>query len=81
MFDKFKQIQELRNLQKMIKEQKLECEKNGTRLVMRGDFELVELKLNPALDTASQEQTLLQLFNEAKEKVQAAIAKDFAGKF
>lgn len=81
MFDKFKQIQQLRNLQKMIKEQKMEFEKNGIRMVMRGDFELVELKLNPALDTAVQERTLLSLFNEAKEKVQAAIAKDFAGTF
>ena len=79
MFDKLKQINQLRQLQNQIKQQRVEVEKNGIRLVMTGDFEVAELLLNSELDAKTQEKLLMQLFNEARTKVQTMLAKNFAG--
>ncbi|MBI4225242.1 MAG: YbaB/EbfC family nucleoid-associated protein [Candidatus Sungbacteria bacterium] len=79
MFDKLKQINQLRQLQNQIKQQRVEVEKNGIRLVMTGEFEVVEISLNPELDAKTQEKLLMQLLNEARTKIQTILAKNFAG--
>ena len=79
MFDKLKQINQLRQLQNQIKQQCVEVEKNGIRLVMTGEFEVAELSLNTELDTKMQEKLLMQLFNDARTKIQTILAKNFAG--
>ena len=80
MFDKLKQINEIRQLQNAIKQERVEIEKQGVRVGMRGDFEIESIRLNPALDTTTQEKLLMQCINEAKQKIQAVLAKNFAGK-
>ena len=80
MFDKLKQINEIRQLQSAIKQERVQIEKQGVRVIMRGDFEIEGLMLNPALDTKTQEKLLMQCFNEAKGKIQGILAKNFAGK-
>ncbi|MBI3442492.1 MAG: YbaB/EbfC family nucleoid-associated protein [Candidatus Sungbacteria bacterium] len=79
MFDKLKQINQLRQLQNQIKQQRVEVEKNGTRVVMSGEFEVMELSLNPELDAKTQEKLVMQLFNDARAKIQSMLAKNFAG--
>lgn len=79
MFDKLKKINELRNLQNNIKKERVEVEKNGVKIVLDGTFDIVELTLNPALDAKSQEKLVKDCFAEAKNKIQAIIAKNFAG--
>ncbi len=81
MFDKLKQINELRHIQQQIKQQRVETEKQGIKVAMRGDFQVESITLNPALDTRTQEKLLVQCINEAKDKIQQMLAKDFAGKF
>ena len=81
MFDKLKQINEIRQLQNVIKQERVEVEKQGVRVAMRGDFEIENIVLNPGLDTKTQEKILMQCINEAKKKIQAVLAKNFAGKF
>ena len=80
MFDKLKQINEIRQLQNAIKQERVEVEKQGVRVSMRGDFEIENIVLNPGLDTKMQEKILMQCINEAKQKIQAVLAKNFAGK-
>ena len=79
MFDKLKQINQIRQLQSAIKQERVEIEKQGVRVIMRGDFEIEGLMLNPGLDTKTQEKLLMQCINEAKEKIQGILAKNFAG--
>ena len=80
MFDKLKQINEIRQLQNTIKQERVEVEKQGVRVTMRGDFEIEHLTLNPELDTKTQEKMVMQCINEAKQKIQGILAKSFAGK-
>ena len=80
MFDKLKQMNQLRQMQQTIKQQRAEAEKQGVRIVIRGDFEVESIMLNPELDIKSQERAVLQCMNEAKQKIQTMLAKDFASK-
>lgn len=79
MFDKLKQIQELKSLQNELKQQTYDIEKNGVRLVMNGGMEITELHLNPELSQQEQEQTIMQAYNELIRKVQMAMAQRFQG--
>ncbi len=79
MFDKLKKLNELRNLQSEIKKQSAEASKDGVRVVIDGGLDIVELTLNPALDIKAQERAVIGAFAEAKTKIQAVIAKNFAG--
>lgn len=81
MFDKLKQINQLRAMQQQIKQQRVEAEEQGIKVVMRGDFEIEKIELNPALDIHSQEKALIRCINDAKDKIQTLLARDFAGKF
>ena len=79
MFDKLKQLKELKSLQDDLKKESYDIEKNGTRLVMNGGMELVEVHLNPDLSQQEQEQTIMQAYNELIRKVQMAMAQKFRG--
>ena len=81
MFDKLKQMNQIRAMQQAIKQQRVEIEKQGIKVAMRGDFEIQSIALNPELDVKTQEKVLMQAINEAKDKIQAILAKDLAGKF
>jgi len=79
MFDKLKQMQEMKNLQDEIKKEMFELEKNGVRLVMNGGMQLQEVQLNPDLSQEQQEKALLEAHQELMQKVQMAMAQKFRG--
>ncbi len=79
MFDKLKQIKELRDLQQEIKKESYEAEQQGTRIAMNGTFEVQEIHLNPELSNEQQEKALVETFNELVRKVQMAMAQRFRG--
>ena len=79
MFDKLKQLKELKGLQDELKKQTYDTEKNGTRLVMNGGMELVEISLNPDLSLKDQARALKEAHNELLRKVQMAMAQKFQG--
>ena len=81
MFDKLKQLNEIRAMQQAIKQKRTEAEMQGVTVAMRGDFEIESIRLNPDLDIKTQEKVLMRCINEAKEKMQKILAKDLAGKF
>ena len=49
-------------------------EKNEIKLVVDGNFQVKELKLNSELSTEAQEKILTSLFNDAIKKIQRQIA-------
>ncbi len=81
MFDKLKQINELRKIQSAAKEEKSTVEKNGVRVSINGNFEIEEVKLNPNLSSEDQEKILKEILNEAVKNIQRSLATKFAGMF
>lgn len=78
MFNKLKHIQDLRhqakNLKSIMSDEVISVEKNETKLIVDGNFQIKELKLNPELSAKAQEEILISLFNEAIKKIQRQIA-------
>jgi DNA-binding protein YbaB len=79
MFDKLKQINELKKLQGEMKKERYDIEKNGVKLVMNGSLELEEVQLAEGLSTTEQASAILQAHNELIKKVQMAMAQRFQG--
>lgn len=79
MFDKIKQLMQLKGLQDAIKKEKFEAEKEGIKIVINGGFNVEEIILNPALGKEQQEKILKECFNEATKKVQASMLQKFSG--
>jgi len=75
MFDKIKQMNQLRELQKKLKEEKAEVEKDGVKVVVNGKMEIEEISLNPELDNKRQEKAVKNAVNDALRKVQIIAAK------
>ena len=42
MFEKLKQFKELKRIQEKIKKEKIEAEKQGTKVVLSGNLEIIE---------------------------------------
>ena len=80
MFDKLKQINELRKMQNMLKDEVIEYEKNGIKIVLNGKMELIEIKLNPEYEISTQERKLKEAFQGAMQKAQMQIAQKMMGK-
>ncbi len=79
MFDKLKQIQELRKIQSAAKEEKAKVEKNGVRVILNGNFEIEKINLNPELSREIQEKVLEECLNKAIKKIQLSLAQKFSG--
>lgn len=78
MFDKIKQLMQLKGLQDAIKKEKFEVEKEGIKIVINGGFNVEEIILNPDLDKEQQERILKECFNEAAKKVQVSMLQKFS---
>lgn len=79
MFDKFKQIKQLKEMQEAMKKEEVTIEKEGIKITLNGNFEVVEINLNPDLSLEDQANFLKQSFNEAVKKVQTNMAQKFSG--
>ena len=79
MFNKLKQFKDLRSqaktMQSALAEESVSEEKNGVKLVLNGNLEITELKLNPELSIESQENALKGCFNNAVKRAQRLMAK------
>ena len=81
MFDKLKQLAQLREMEGKMKEETAMVEKDGIRVVVNGKFEISEIILSPDLSLEDQQRILKDCINEANKKVQLAVAQKFAGMF
>lgn len=74
MFDKLKQLHQLKKLQDDFKKEQLTVEKRGVSVTMNGNFGVDEIKLNAELGIKDQQSALKEALNEARESIQRTLA-------
>ena len=74
MFDKLKQLQQLKELRDSVAREKEEVERKGIRVIINGKMEIEEIHLNSDLSKEEQEQVLKECINEAMKKIQMLLA-------
>lgn len=75
MFDKIKQLHQLRNIQNEFKKERLVFEDRGVSVTINGAFEIEEIKLNPELEIQDQQEALKHCLNKAREEIQKTLAQ------
>ncbi len=75
MLDKFKQVKQLKELQRELQKEKTEIEKRGIKVVVNGKMEVEKIELDMELSKEEQEETLLSCLNEAMQKMQLTAAR------
>lgn len=69
----------MKGLQDSIKQEKVEVIKEGVRIVLRGDFSIEEINLNPDLAIEKQQEILKECLNDGMKKVQMLAAQKLSG--
>lgn len=79
MFSKLKQFKDLRSqaktMQSALAEEKIELEKNGIKMTMNGNMEILNLSIKPELKTEDIAKHCKDLFNDGIKKTQRIMAK------
>ncbi len=75
MFDKFKQIAQLKKMQDEFKREKLTFTDKGVSVTMNGNFEVEDVTLNPALSIEEQQSTIKHCLNKVREDIQKTLAQ------
>jgi DNA-binding protein YbaB len=79
MFNKLKQIKDMRSqaktMQSALAEEKVELEKNGIKMEMNGNMEVLSLSINSDSSKEEMARDLKSLFNDAIKKTQKIMAK------
>ena len=75
MFDNLKQLAKLKEMKDMLEKEKKEVEKDGVRVVVNGKMEVEEIRLNPEIDAAKQEEIVKDCINRAFKEIQQEAAK------
>ena len=78
MFDKLKQLKQLKEIQNSLKDERTTAERRGVAVVVNGNLKVEEIKLNPDLDKEDQEAVLKECINEAMQKMQVIAAQKMA---
>jgi len=74
MFDKLKQLQQLKELRDSVAQEKEEVERKGIKVIINGKMEIEEIHLNSDLSKEEQEEVLKECVNEAMKKIQMLLA-------
>ena len=75
MFDKLKQLQQLKELRDAVSQEKEEVKRKGIKVIINGKMEIEEIHLNPDLSKEEQEEVLKECINESVKKIQMVLAK------
>lgn len=79
MFSKLKQFQDLRSqaktMQSALAQETVTEEKNGVKIVINGNMEVMSVTLNESLSTSAQAETIKSCFNDALKRAQRLMAK------
>lgn len=78
MFDKLKQLGQIKKMQEQMKQERVEVNENGIKLVLNGNFEVEEILLNEELNFEEQAKLLKKCFNQAVKDVQMKLARNFS---
>lgn len=79
MLDKFKELAKLKKLQDEVKKERFDAQMDGVSVTVNGAFNILEVVLNPELDTDKQAQTVKDVTNQALGNAQRAMAEKFKG--
>jgi DNA-binding protein YbaB len=79
MFSKLKQFRDLRSqaktMQDALAKEEITEEKNGVKITLNGNMEVVKINLNEGLNKSAQEEAVKNCFNEAVKRTQRIMAK------
>lgn len=75
MFDKIKQLNQIREIQKDLEKETAQVENNGVKVVLNGKMEMEEVVLNESLSIEKQQELIKDCHNQAIKKIQVALAK------
>ncbi len=79
MFSKLKQFKDLRSQAKLMQDalaqETVTEEKNGVKLVLNGNMEVISISLGEGLSKQAQEEALKTCFNDAVKRAQRLMAK------
>ncbi|AKM78429.1 MAG: hypothetical protein UY31_C0032G0009 [Candidatus Wolfebacteria bacterium GW2011_GWE1_48_7] len=78
MFDSFKQLKQLKELQNAIQKEEVTAERDGVRITMNGAFEVNEVSIEEGIANDRLQKLMKEVFNDAVKKAQQAIAGKFA---
>ncbi len=78
MFESFKQLKQLKELQNAIQKEEVTAEKDGVKVTMNGAFEVISVSIEGGLSGGALEKVMKEVFNDAVKKAQQAIAHKFA---
>lgn len=78
MFDSFKQLKQLKELQAAIQKEEVVAEKDGVRITMNGAFEVNDVTIEEGIPAEKLQKLMKETFNDAVKKAQQAIAGKFA---
>lgn len=78
MFESFKQLKQLKELQSAIQKEEVSIEKDGVQIIMNGAFEVREVVLPEGISGDKLAPLVKDAFNDAVKKAQQAIAGRFA---
>jgi len=75
MFDNIKKMKQLRDLKNSLAKETIEVEKEGVKIIVNGNMEVEDLKLNNDLENEKQGEVIKDCFNEAIKKIQRLLAE------
>ncbi|MDD4358539.1 MAG: YbaB/EbfC family nucleoid-associated protein [Candidatus Pacebacteria bacterium] len=75
MFDKFKQLKQLKDFESSLKKQTVTKEKNGITVTLNLKMDILDIKLNPELQISEQEKKLKDCLNDAMNAAKLEMAK------
>ena len=79
MFNKLKQFKDLRSqaktMQDALAQESVTEEKNGVKITLNGNMEVINLSLNESLSKSAQEDAVKHCFNDAVKRAQRLMAK------
>lgn len=75
MFNKMKQIKQLKDFESSLKKQTIAKEKDGIKVTLNLKMEILEIKLNPELEIETQEKKVKECINDALNSAKLEMAK------
>ena len=75
MFDKLKQLKQLKDLQNILSKERVEVERDGIKIAINGKLEIEMIQINAPLEKEKLEKSIRDCFNEAIKKINMQIAQ------
>ena len=79
MFDKLKQLNELRKMKNAMQAEMAESERNGVKVKINGGFTVEDISISPEAMNGDLAKNLKNCFNDAVGKMQMIMAQKFSG--